>query len=216
MKKLLAFVLCASMLAMPAAAFTFEEVDTDQAFSDEVKQAEAVSDWALAEVEAADKLGLIVPSCASYMTGNITREQFAELAVNLVELAQGITIYDQGTSPYTDCDNPEVIKASSLGLVKGVGGGRFDPDGILTREQLATMLYRTWQHIGTDAFSDGLAGYTDAGDISPWASEAMGVLVTSGIMKGTSNTTLTPQGPCTIEQSVLLVYRLYQQVTTAS
>jgi len=213
MKKLIALLLCISMLTLPAAAFTFEEVDTDQAFSDEVKQAEAVSDWALEEVKAADKLGLIVPSCATYMTGSITREQFAELSVNLVEVVTGKALAPADVSTFTDCTNEAVRKAAAAGIVNGVADHLFDPDSGLTREQLATMLYRAWNHIGSAAPAAGLEGYTDAGKVASWAADAVGALAAADIMRGTSDTTLDPQGPCTIEQSILLVYRLYQRIT---
>lgn len=215
MKKLFAFVLCVSMLALPASAFTFEIVDTDQAFSNRVKQAEAVSDWALEEVEAADRLGLIVPSCAAYMTGNITREQFAELSVNLVEVVTGKALAPADASTFTDCANEAVRKAAAAGIVNGVADNLFDPDGGLTREQLATMLYRAWNYIGGVAPVAGLDGYTDARNVSPWAADAVGALAAADIMRGTSDTTLDPKAPCTVEQSILLIYRLYQQVTAA-
>ncbi len=173
----------------------------------------AVSDWAAAEVQAADQAGLVVPSCSENMSGNINRQQFAELAVNLVEIATGQTITAANDDTFSDCTNESVKKAATAGIVNGVGGGLFDPYGGLTREQLATMLYRAWGYMGGVAQSSGLDGYTDAGSVSGWAAEAVGALAAADIMKGTSDSTLTPQGPCTVEQSILLVYRLYQRVT---
>lgn len=212
MKRLFALLLCGALLVSSAAAFTFETIDPDKAFSQELKEAEAVSTWARSEIDAAKAAGLVVPSCEGYMTHIITRQQFAELAVNLVEVTTGKKLASADAATFSDCDNEAVLKASAAGIVNGVGNGQFDPYGGLTREQLATMLYRTWAVLGNEAPAAGLEGYTDAERVSPWAADAVGALAACGIMKGTSETTLTPQGPCTIEQSILLVYRLYQQL----
>ena len=52
--------------------------------------------------------------------------------------------------------------------------------------------------------------FTDKGQVSAWAVDGVGVLVTNGIMNGTSATTLSPKDSCTVEQSILLLYRVYQ------
>ncbi|MFA5522976.1 MAG: hypothetical protein WDA24_01340 [Tissierellales bacterium] len=48
---------------------------------------------------------------------------------------------------------------------------------------------------------------------SNWAKQGVGVLANNNIMSGTSKTTLSPKSSATIEQSVLLVYRLYNIVS---
>ncbi len=210
MKKLIALCLCAALLTLPAAAFSYQVVDTDKVFSDELKREEAVSDWAWTEVQAAREAGLVVPSCETYMTYTITREQFAELAVNMMEVMTGEEVTPADEGAFTDCDNVEVRKAYAAGIVQGVGDGRFDPDGQLTREQLATMLFRAWLRTD-DAFVPrlDLSDYEDADQVASWATESVGALANLGVMKGTSDTTLSPQDLCSIEQAILLVYRLY-------
>lgn len=136
--------------------------------------------------------------------------------MNLVEVVTGGVLAPADSTTFSDCDSVAVLKAYAAGTVNGVGNGQFDPNGELTREQLATMLYRAWTALGDGAPTAGLDGYTDTGSVSSGAADAVGALAASGIMKGTSETALTPQGPCTIEQSVLLVYRLYQQVNQST
>lgn len=207
---LCAALLAAALLATPAMAWTISPVDMSQ-----VEVDNGASDWAKSELQAAYEAGLVVD-----LDGNpgfqstINRLQFAQLAVNLVEKMVNDSIPVPVDRPFTDCDNEAVEKASIFGIVNGVGDGRFDPHGELTREQLSTMLYRTLTNLSFEAVSDGLDDYTDAGDVSPWATDAVGALAAAGIMQGTSDTTLTPQGPCTVEQSILLIYRLYQYMRT--
>ena len=142
----------------------------------------------------------------------ITREQFAELVVNFVEKC-GVTIAP-GSETFTDCDNPDVLLAASAGIVYGVGNGKFAPNTTINREQIAVMLYRTIQYIEKQSGKNPLTkagsldGYTDQNMLSSWAVEGVGVLAANGIMKGTSDTMLSPKNPCTVEQCIMLVHRL--------
>lgn len=171
-----------------------------------------VSSWAQEEIAAAESAGLIptLTDNPNYQAP-ITREQFAELAVNAVmKMSNGVTT--NGTADFTDTDNMQVRRAAGMGIVNGVGEGRFDPKATISREQIATMLHRAWGLTGTPVPAISLSSYTDAGEVSNWAVDAVGSMTASGIMKGTSDTVLSPQAPCTVEQAILLVYRLYQEV----
>lgn len=175
------------------------------------------STWAKSEVEAAEAAGLI-PA----LTGdpswqdNANRLQFAQLAVRLAETASGKTLPAAPTSTFTDCKDEAVRKAYAAGIVSGTSATTFSPNDPLTREQLATMLWRTVSYVqketGRTALTAGgsLTGFTDAGKVSSWAKEAVTALAKNNIMKGTSATTLSPKNPCTVEQSILLCYRVYQ------
>ena len=74
----------------------------------------------------------------------------------------------------------------------------------LTREQLVTML---WRYAGSPAPGTGLEGYTDAGSVSAYARQAMAWAVEQGIVAGTSDTTLTPQGNATRAQVAAILMR---------
>lgn len=175
------------------------------------------STWAKSEVEAAEAAGLL-PA----LTGdpswqdNANRLQFAQLAVRLAETASGKTLPAAPTSTFTDCKDEAVRKAYAAGIVSGTSATTFSPNDPLTREQLATMLWRTVSYVqketGRTALTAGgsLTGFTDAGKVSSWAKEAVTALAMNNIMKGTSATTLSPKNPCTVEQSILLCYRVYQ------
>lgn len=87
----------------------------------------------------------------------------------------------------------------------GVSDGT-NMDASLTREQLATMM---WNYSGKPAAS-GLAGYTDADDVSDWASQAMAWCVEQGIIGGTTTITLSPQGPATRAQVATILMRFIE------
>ena len=97
---------------------------------------------------------------------------------------------DVGGSWYTDA----VIWAYNAGVVAGVSATQFAPNEALTREQMVTMLFGYAGREETLSGSDGaLAGYQDQASVSDWAREAMAWAVSSGVISGTSATTLSPQ-----------------------
>lgn len=97
---------------------------------------------------------------------------------------------DVGGSWYTDA----VIWAYNAGVVAGVSATQFAPNEALTREQMVTMLFGYAGREETLSGSDGaLAAYQDQASVSGWARAAMAWAVSSGVISGTSATTLAPQ-----------------------
>ncbi len=97
---------------------------------------------------------------------------------------------------YTDA----VRWASDELLMNGVGGGRFDPDGTVTRAQLVTIL---WRLEGTPAASGD--PFTD--NIQDWYKTAVAWAYNHGIVKGTGATTFSPEEPLTRAQAAAVFYR---------
>lgn len=85
-------------------------------------------------------------------------------------------------------------------------------DASLTREQLATMLYRYAQSKGYDTTQGGMAvrEYADFEQISDYAVEAMTWAVNTGLISGTSTTTLSPQGEATRAQVATILMRFIE------
>ncbi len=80
------------------------------------------------------------------MSAEITREEFAELAVMLYQAYTEIQCRRIRRS-FPIRRNPRVSQAYRLGLVQGVGGNRFNPVACLTREQMAAVMVRTLKAI---------------------------------------------------------------------
>lgn len=171
---------------------------------------DAVSPWAAEELAAAEAQGLTTPRCAHYRTYTVTRAQFADLAVNYLEATTGQTVVPAGSGVFTDTADDVVLKAYAAGVVQGMGDGTFAPDGPLTREQLATMLWRALETAGTVGVKADLTAYSDGGQVAPWALDALSNLVGLGVLEGTGENQLSPQVPCTVEQAVLLLERAAQ------
>lgn len=104
-----------------------------------------------------------------------------------------------------------VIWAAANGIVGGVGAGKFDPDGALTREQLATILYRFCETMGIDNTATvTLASFPDAAKVQSWAEDAFVWAVDRGIIGGNmigGVAHLDPQGKATRAQVATMLMR---------
>lgn len=98
--------------------------------------------------------------------------------------------------------------AAAEGIVTGYGDGMFGPDDIITREQMAAILYRYAQYKGCSVSTVGsLDGYTDASRISNYAVAAFHWVCGCGIMEGTTTTTLSPMESATRAQVATILMR---------
>ena len=215
----LSLVLVLSTCCVPAMAIkNVTQYEPEDILSEEQIEREQVSDWAKEEFDIANFLGLVPPlTDQPAFTGNITREQFAELIVNMVEKVLGKGLDAAPTGTFTDSSNTAVLKAYEAGIITGVGEGKFAPKNTTNREQIATMIYRATQYLAEQIGENltpnagSIEGFTDKASISIWAAEGVGKLAANDIMKGTSATTASPKNTCTVEQSILLIYRVYQK-----
>ena len=105
-----------------------------------------------------------------------------------------------------------VAWAASNGIVNGVGNNRFDPNGKITREQMAAILFRYAQKKGIDTSKRGeLSNYPDANKISAYAKEALSWAVGEGIING-SDGKLLPQGNATRAQVATILMRYIENI----
>ena len=166
-----------------------------------------VSKWALETINDAERCGLVPAALAgSDMTKNITREDFAAVAVKLYESLTG-TAAQMGYNPFTDTNNAEVLKAYSLGIVDGTSATTFTPSRPVTREQAAMMLTNVYRILGYPVPAVSSTNFTDNNAISVWALDAVSFMSESGIVNGVGNNRFAPKGNASIEQAIAISYR---------
>lgn len=95
------------------------------------------------------------------------------------------------------------------GIVGGYGNGKFGPGSPITREQLAAILYRYvgYKGLSAEAAEDNLAGFPDVARVSGYAVSALNWAVGAGLINGTADGTLNPQGSATRAQVAVILYR---------
>lgn len=111
---------------------------------------------------------------------------------------------------YTDA----VTWAASQGIVDGYGGGLFGPDDNITREQLASILYRCAQARGDDVSvgeDTNILSYSDAADVAEYAISAMQWACGAGVITGISESALAPRGEATRAQTAAMLMRFCEQ-----
>ncbi len=140
---------------------------------------------------------------------DLTRAQFTTLLVK----ADGLAPAASGATPFADVAAtawyaPYVAAAYKAGLVAGVSPTGFDPNGDLTREQMAVMLAKL---LGSSAPSGNLGRFTDASSIAPWAQSGVAAAVGAGLMSGYPGGAFQPTGISSRAQAaaVLAQYLAY-------
>lgn len=98
-------------------------------------------------------------------------------------------------------------------ITGGVSSTHFGAGNAVTREQLAAFLYRYAQDQGYDTSARAdLSGYSDAGLVSSYATEALSWANATGLITGTTGTTLSPKGSATRAQVSTILSRFCQDV----
>lgn len=126
--------------------------------------------------------------------------------------ASGIAFADVPADEwYTDA----VAWASANEIVKGYGNGNFGPEDPISREQMATILYRYADYKGYDTDITGsVTTFPDGGQTNSWAVNAMNWAIGVGLISGTDNGTLIPGGSATRAQAATILVRFCENIVT--
>ena len=137
----------------------------------------------------------------------ITRGQLVTILYRLEgqPAVSGLGFSDVAAGSYCE----KAVKwAAVTGITTGGNDGLFRPGDPITREQMATFLYRYNQHKGffTISFAD-LSTFPDAGSIASYAKDAMSWANGSSLINGTSDGRLNPSGGATRGQAAAILHR---------
>ena len=178
--------------------------------------AAGASVWAQETVRNAISDGLVPQNLQGYYQQPITRAEFTTLAIaflkaetesSTIEILRhrNLAVDDD---VFIDTDDYYVLAAQALGIVEGLGGELFDPNGNITREQLATMLARTQVVLEGGVAAATTFSYADRNLFSPWAIPSIDLVSSQGIMSGVGNNHFDPKGNCTREQAIVTYWRM--------
>ena len=190
------------------------EVDVTEMFTDVTKN------WAYPGIQYCVTHGIMggMGDGTFAPTGTTTRAQIVQILYNL----EG-TPAVSGTTPFTDLTanwyKPAILWAYQNNVVAGTSPTTFDPDGPVTREQIAVILTqymfhvlkmeRTWTPADLSTFPDGA-------QVSSWAKEAMQDAVALGLINGTKAPDgmvyLDPQGSAARQQVATILMNFCQNV----
>ena len=192
------------------------------------------SAWAREKLEEAAQQGLVPERFYGMdLTQQINRGEFAAVAVALYE-----ALTDEqstgGTTPFRDVEGTvhqeDVERAYRLGITAGATSTAFEPEALITREQLAAMLCRTVQKYSVPGWelsrekefpldTIGTPQFADDALISDYAKPAVAFLAKRGWVLGVDETRFAPRelageepdyGRATREQAIAIAFRIYQ------
>lgn len=184
--------------------------------------AKEYSGWAKEYIQSAEQLNIIPGDVVNY-TDEITRKQYAEILVKLVEKLTKSELGIDDVS-FTDTNDIYVLKAYTYGIVNGNGTGQFYPDDNTTREQVAVMFINTINRLQDvyNLFLDdekllvatnesNTVTFNDQKLISSWALTSVEKSYANGIISGVGNNNVNPKGNTTVEQALTMAVRVYDK-----
>lgn len=166
--------------------------------------------WARTAVDEAIAWDFLPVPLRTRYNQTITRGEFCALAVRFYECFTGQEV--EGRVAFNDTEDVNVEKAAALGVVSGVGNGRFSPDAPLNREQAALILANLAKSLDSP-LPQSPAAFGDVATISPWAQAAVGQVQGAKIMNGVGGNLFAPRNTYTREQSVVTIMNLYRFIT---
>ena len=197
---------------MPACAVTVEAFFAPGATSLPFTDVSA-GDWFYEAVQFVYENGLMDGVAGNLFAPNATLNR--AMAVTILYRLEGSPDLDGENLgyPFADVDGDAwygdaVYWARCNGIVDGVENNHFDPTGSLTREQMATVLYRYAQYKGADVSASGdISGFADSANVSSWAVDAVKWAVGTGLVNGVEGNALAPQGTSTRAQTAAILAR---------
>ncbi len=199
MKKFVALVLALAMVLSCVTVFAQSEP----------------SEWAVNEIDPRAAEFLKSATGSIDYAKEITREEFAIVALYIYAAVSDMELPEMSVeNPFVDCNNPLVVTAYGLGLVKGVSENEFNPTASVTREQICVMLTRIAQKFYPQLDMNALAPYLPALDtfadgdtVSDWAEDSVKLMVMAGLIKGTDEGKINPLGNCTVQEALIIAKR---------
>jgi len=171
----------------------------------------------------ADQLSLLSPRNREDFTADVTRLQFADLAVSLAQELTGTEIEPAPEGTFTDTEEECIRKAYAAGLAQGYPGGIFRPENRITRQELCVMLTHVVEYVESQLGRTLLPRenafiaetFQDAGQVDSWAVESVGLMTGTGLMAGQGGGWIKPLSSATLQEAAILAVKLYDAVTTA-
>ncbi|UKS24104.1 glycoside hydrolase N-terminal domain-containing protein [Paenibacillus sp. HWE-109] len=142
----------------------------------------------------------------------VTRAQFAALLVRGLGLRAEVTPSVFTDVAATQWYASEVGTAAKYGLVQGVGEGRFNPDQLITREQMVVMMMKAVHLVQGESIPEAVVNnqFSDQDQLSDYARRAVAEAVSKDLVHGKTETTFAPQDAATRAEAAVLIKQAMQ------
>ncbi|WP_053955280.1 S-layer homology domain-containing protein [Inediibacterium massiliense] len=172
-------------------------------------------EWAKESIEEMAEKGIIHGKSKDLFdpSASITRAEFATLITKMLQL----DIEDIHVS-FTDVEDsdwyaPYVKAAYKNGFISGRSATIFDPNGKITREEMASIIGKVLTQKGKEkANINELEKFIDKESIAPWANENAALCVKESIISGMPDGTFMPKENANRAQAAVMLYKLYNSI----
>lgn len=142
-----------------------------------------------------------------YPDNQVTREQFMKMIIEAFDLLD-----EKAKSEFYDVSKDRwsyayIASGYTAGIINGTSDTEFTPNGGITRQDMAVIIYRVAQYLGYELPEDGIE-FDDSDAAASYAKEAISILAAAGIINGTGNNNYAPDGIVTRAQAAKIVYEL--------
>jgi hypothetical protein len=172
--------------------------------------------WHFGDVEYAFENGLFAGTNTT--TFSPTTPMTRGMIVTVLGRLAGADVSGYTTSSFSDVPTGQYYSAfvewaQKSGIVSGVGAGSFNPDGSITRQDLAVILYRYAQFMEIDLpKKNAAAAFADDADITGYAREALYAMQEAGIISGKPGNLADPQGQATRAEVAAMLHRFVEAI----
>ena len=172
--------------------------------------------WYYEAVESIAEMGLFSGTSATRFSPDLAMTR--AMLVTVLHRLEGTPAVDTKAS-FADVEENKwysdaIAWASASGIVNGYTADTFGTNDSISRQDAVTILYRYLQYKGiTPAEGVSLDAYEDASKVSGYAKPAMEWAYATGLIKGTSDTTLSPKADCSRAQVAAILLRYTQNVS---
>lgn len=175
-------------------------------------QVDLPSPWALEEVNWSAIYGLAHQSLYAQYTSNVTRQQLYAVAVNLYQRLTGKAITPLEKSPFTDADDPAILAACAIGILKGEG--KLEPEKEATRLEMVTVTGNVLKaaDMGLDFDTDITLACSEIRKIPINLLDELEYAIEKGLLKGEGNNTYRFLTACSRQELMIYAKRAYELV----
>jgi hypothetical protein len=167
--------------------------------------------WAIEGINQLKFLGHFRDQTFQDYKEDITRGDFIYIAVRLYEvLSDDEVVIDQSIS-FVDTKDEYALKGATIGLSNGIGDGKFGPNEILTREQLATLMVKVIDLLQIEMRDSSNELFNDDELISSWAKESIYKAKSNNIISGVGNNLVDPQGLASVQMSLVITNKILNE-----
>ncbi|MDE6590128.1 MAG: S-layer homology domain-containing protein [Oscillospiraceae bacterium] len=173
--------------------------------------------WAVESISSAIAAGLVPERVQKNYKENITRQDFCLMIWPLITKQPDYfsKLYPTPEVSFSDVNHFDgsgewIQWVARLGIVQGIGDGKFAPYAELTREQAAKILALTAQFLGVED-TGAQSAFPDRDSCSGWAQEYVDFCGVNKILNGKDGGNFDPAGKFTYQEAIATICRIYNQ-----